>query len=704
MTMLNKLLVLAVVAAVALSAPRVLAQSGYDLFQRALTTERADGKLREAIQLYQRVVDGAKTDRALAVQALVRIADCYQKLGDTQARRVWELVARDYTDQKAEAAEAKARLMALAAPATAPGSQTARLVWKGQEAFGSVRGTISPDGRYLTFLDLATGGLALRDFKENSSRVLAQEPGNAMFYAIFSPDGRRIAYSWATRTPGKLMYDLRVISVSGPTAQPTVVYRNEEMNQLRPFGWTPDSKHVLALRSLRDGTNQITMIRPEDGHAQVLKSVNWNYTAMSLSPDGRFIAYDGLVGTGTSSKEIFVLATDGSRETKVVEGPDTNRSPLWSPDGSRLVFLSNRTGTLSLWSMPMRDGRANGPAELVKANIGDIRTQGFTRVGALHYLASGVTSVNVYIADLDDEMKVIGAPRIVSHRFVNSNSAPTWSPDGQRLAYLSSRGQAGRILVIRTMASGEEKDISLPASVQTGNLVPAPRWFPDGRSVLVLGFLPAGAGRYYRVDVATGRTELIHEANGLTGNGGLGSAAIASDGRALFYTVSATTPFSGTTNVARLDLETREVTVIRSGSGNSLAQAPDGTNLATRTFDGTPGGCALAVMPVGGGPIRDIVKTTGSCNPNRTSWTSNNHLLYVMGGNTTPNVIWHVPVDGGMPQQIGISMPGQLDNPELSPDRRHLTFAVFETGASEVWALENFLPKPIPQAPANGKR
>lgn len=689
-----RLCVLAAVAVLAVGTTRTSAQSGYDLFQKALASERADGNLRDAIRLYERVVKEFAGDRALVARSLIRMAECHQKLGNAEARTLFERVVREFADQPDAVTEARSRLAALLPP-TAPSAsaQTARLVWTDPDTLGSVRGTISSDGRYLTYLDLATGGLALRDLRDNTSRILAQEPGNALFYATFSPDGRRIAYAWATRSAKEVTYDLRVIPVSGVTTPSAIVYRNGEMSQIRPFGWTPDGKEVLVLRSLRDGTNQIALIRLADGTARVLKSVNWNYTTMSLSPDGRYIAYDSLAGTSTAPAEISVLATDASRDIKVVEGPGTNRSPTWSPDGMQLLFLSGRTGALSLWSVPMRDGRAAGVAKLVKSDIGDIRTQGFTRSGALYYLAGGVSRVNVYVADVDASMKVVGEPRIVSERFVNSNSAPTWSPDGQRLAYLSARGQRGRVLVIRTLATGEEKDIDLPADVLTGNLVPAPRWFPDGRSLLVLGFLPAGAGRYYRVDVATGHAEVLHEAKGLTGNGGLGSAAISADGMTIFYTVSATTPFSGTTNVARFDLQERHDSIVTAGAGNSLARSPDGSELAIRTFDGTPGGCALAVMSSGGGAVREVVKTTGSCNSNRLSWTANNHLLYVTGGNATPNVIWHIPVAGGEPQQMGISIAGQLYNPELSPDGRHITFAVFDTGTSEVWALENFLPK-----------
>jgi tetratricopeptide (TPR) repeat protein len=99
--------------ALAVTGIRVDAQSGYDLFQKALATERADGDLREAIRLYQRVVDGAKDDRGLAARALVRMAECHRKLGDGDARRLYERVLREYFDQSTEVDVARAGLAAV---------------------------------------------------------------------------------------------------------------------------------------------------------------------------------------------------------------------------------------------------------------------------------------------------------------------------------------------------------------------------------------------------------------------------------------------------------------------------------------------------------------------------------------------------------------------------------------------------------------
>ena len=55
----------------------IAAETGAELFQKALTAERAAGNLEEAIKLYQRVAKEFASDRALAAKALVQEARCY---------------------------------------------------------------------------------------------------------------------------------------------------------------------------------------------------------------------------------------------------------------------------------------------------------------------------------------------------------------------------------------------------------------------------------------------------------------------------------------------------------------------------------------------------------------------------------------------------------------------------------------------------
>ena len=62
------------------------AETGAELYQRAVTLEKANGNLQEAIKLYQRVAKEFASDRALAAKALVQAAKCYEKLASISTR------------------------------------------------------------------------------------------------------------------------------------------------------------------------------------------------------------------------------------------------------------------------------------------------------------------------------------------------------------------------------------------------------------------------------------------------------------------------------------------------------------------------------------------------------------------------------------------------------------------------------------------
>jgi Tol biopolymer transport system component len=64
----------------------------------------------------------------------------------------------------------------------------------------------------------------------------------------------------------------------------------------------------------------------------------------SVSPDGKSIAY-------TSDEKLVVSLVDGSEFRQLTDGEFRDRAPRWSPDGSTLLFYSNRTGTYEVWSV-----------------------------------------------------------------------------------------------------------------------------------------------------------------------------------------------------------------------------------------------------------------------------------------------------------------------------------------------------------------
>jgi Tol biopolymer transport system component len=599
---------------------------------------------------------------------------------------------------------------ALQSPATT--RPVLRQIWT--PAVDQYLGVLSLDGRYLGFRDGATGDLVVRDLTEGTDLRLTNtggwvaSGGDHARNPVISPDGRQVAYAWFTGKTRQV--DLRILPLSaGEPIQPRVLYRGDEA-ELEPRAWSPDGKQLLVLRTLKDDTNQIAMVSVQDGTIRVLKSLDWRHPGTaSLSPDGRSITYDFPAAANVAARNIFLLASDGSRESVIVQNSADDQSPLWSPDGSKVLFLSDRTGRNALWAVPIDGGRAAGPAESVKADI-DIREfsiLGMTRSGALYYVSGGGRR-RVYVAELDATAKAAQAPVPVAERFIDSAGAPAWSPDGQYLAYLSFRSPRSTVLIVRTLKTGEERDIPLRLLVGNGyangsaEVVPV-QWFPDGGSVLVVSDEPSRPGLgYYRVSLTSGNAELLH----YTRTKSLRShqPALSPDGKAIFYIER----FGDEeTRLMRFDLDARREREMRRTVGpqaiTSLAVSADGAHMAYFLWSCPNYDCvtSIEVMPAGGGEVHEVFRRTYWDDWSRIgglAWTRDQRYL-LFARRETVNVrefepranLWRVPVIGGEPEYMGISVAGRLHFPQVHPDSRRIAFEARESAPREVWALENFL-------------
>ena len=679
----------------------VLAQAPRSIeaqFKAAQHKEGVEGDLRGAIEQYARVAQG--TDRALAARALIRMADCYQKLGDSQARNVYERLVREFSDQTAAAAEARAFLSSLQMTAVPQTRQIARQIWAGRGVDGG--GTPSPDGRYLSFTDWDTGDLAVRDLTKNTTRRLTNTggwvaSGDYASESVVSPDGRQVAYAWFVENEFK--NELRVLSLATDNpARPRVILRTERNDYSRPVAWTPDGTQLVVLRSLPDKTNQIGIVAVQDGSYRSIKSLEWRYPRrLSLSPDGQHLAYDVPAGDNGSARDILALATNGSRETTVVGGPANDSSPLWSPDGSQLLFLSDRTGNNALWTIPVEAGQPKGSPVLAKADVGPMSLLGITKNGLLHYFVPGSSRKNLYIAGLSS-MKASSSPSVATESFVNGNLGPAWSHDGEYLAYYSLRNPP--VLVVRSAKTSDERVIPLPAAV-TYPFNTGPKWFPDGRSLLVLSADAQGTGvGFYRLVLETGQTELLFRINR-----GTSSYDLSADGKTIFYVLQHA--ISG--KLMRFDIDSgRETELKKDEWFITVAASPDGSQVAyvksIRKSLGTgPSGPAkptdapsvVEVMPAAGGPSREAFRSGnwyGGARYNALAWSPDQRFILFVQDD---GALWRVPVSGGEAQQVGISMKARIKSPAVHPDGTRIVFAAVDQDNSEVWTLENFLPAAV---------
>jgi Tol biopolymer transport system component len=660
-------------------------------FQAALQKETVDGNLKGAIEDYRAIAMRQGVARDLAAQALLRMADAYQKLGDPQGRAVYGQLIRDFPDQRQLVDMARIRLAALEGPVATSGLSLKRI------RSGEFIISVSPDERWalVNEFNAAANGvtgadLVLLDLRSGTRHVLDKHPGTGAYVegdAVFSPDGRQVAYHMVLAA-GTNDHQLRIVPVDG-SSPPRVVYESKRSNDQYVFvkGWTPDGRRLLISPELNDQTWTLAMLTIADGTIQTIKSFGWAQVHAALSPDGRYIAYAAPIRDDDVTRDLFILSVDGTQEVPLVQHPAHDSDPAWSADGTHVLFRSNRTRRASLWAIPVKNGRPAGDAMQVKDDVPIGRQLGpqlhatVTRSGALYYTVAPARQ-SVYHVALGSDGKAAGQPRIATNHEVNSDCCAAVSPDGKRLAYYS---RSPRVLVIRDLGTGSEQEIPLTLEI-TFLLSTGPQWFPDGRSVMVHGMVPQrGGNRQYRVDLATGRAELLPT------SGVFVHSDLAPDGRGILAAVN---------GLRWHDLDSREVTTLKEREpeiGNySPTISPDGTQIAYWQFrDGTPGISSITVANRNGTDARIVCtcEFPGVSRPmNVLTWTPNQqHLLFADPDGT----LWRVSVTGGAREPLGVSLPPRVQGLNVQPDGRGLYVTSLEdSDQAELWVLENFLPRP----------
>ena len=681
------------------AAPRKSDQQELSL-QKAIQTETVDGDLKSAIEQYKKIAQGR--DRAVAAKALVRMGECYEKLGDTEARKAYERVVRDFGDQKDLAETARTRLAALgrAGGIGHPPGVTLRKVWAIDRR--QLTGSPTPDGRYFSFRDPETGDLALRDLVTGQNRRLTnkgtwKDSNEHAYGSVISGDGRQIAYAWCNK---EKFYELRVIGIDG--SNPHTVYRDKEFGfWISVFQWTADGKQILANVGKSGEEYHLALIPAAGGPVRVLKTPSRLWWDASLSPDGRFLVYDAWKGNGPDV-DIFLLPLEGGQEVPLVQSPAMEAGPVWMPDGKKVLFGSDRTGTNGFWTIDVVEGKPRGIPQLLKDGVagafGSTHGNGFTRRGDFYFSTS--TGIGeVYVTELDPaEGKMLRPPAPAAPRFVGSTWAPSWSPDGRRLAYYR-RGdwQKPPTHVILSVETGEARDV--PVKLEP-NLVHV-HWFPDGKSVLVGAWESSKHDQFgfYRVDIQTGDYRLVLSSPGP----GIGHAELSPDGKTLFFFSPGEPKLRG--GIISRDLESgkeRELARVPYLAGTGwarLAASPDGRYLTFRSPVDETQWTALRLLPATGGELRELCRFRQSETDDFTelAWTPDgrNVLIVRRTGKDGISELWRIPIAGGEPQRTGLSMES-MGIVAPHPDGRRIAF---ESGnrsgePNELWVLENFLPKP----------
>jgi len=658
------------------------------LFEKAKFTMETKGDMNGAIKIFSDIIKKYPKEREYAAKSQLYIGLCYEKLGVKEAQKAYQKVVNSYPEQTEAVKLANEKLSLLLRAVTVTGKENKEFIIRKVKEGTDVgfEGSVSPDGRYLSYVDWDTGDLAIYEIATGNKRRLTNkgswdESGEFAYYSRWSPDGKQVVYDWYT---AESLMELRIVGLDG--SKPRILYSNKQVTWTQTYGWSPDGKQILACLFKDNEQNQIVLVSTADGSVRVLKTIGQDRPEyMNFSPDGHYIVYDFQQKEDSQVRDISILSTDGSSEIPLIEHPANDKVLGWAPDGKNILFASDRRNSTDAWVIQFSDGKVQGIPILVKANIGQVNPMGFTRKGSFYYDLSEFTWA-IYFAELDPESgKILAPPKKLSTRFEGSLTQPEYSPDGKYIAYISNESD----ISIQSLETGkmQEFPFRLLRNINT------PRWSPDGRSILVGGWGRGnGVSGVYRIDTQSGIFTLLFPSAGHFS----WTHEWSSDGKAIF--LGRCSEKQTLSQIMLRDIESGTEKELYRESADKimdcrLSCSPDGKWLA---FFIRGNDKVLRIMPAAGGEPRELYRFKGKDNLVGIRWTTDGKYILFEQKQTEEKKYswWRIPMEGGEPQKLELEW-NSIFYTSFHPDGRHIAFSSYDSKGenSGNYVMENFLPK-----------
>jgi Tol biopolymer transport system component len=385
---------------------------------------------------------------------------------------------------------------------------------------GSVGGAWNPDGVILfgaadgLHRVSATGGAPALLTKTDAAQ---QETGHG--YPQFLPDGKRFLYfveganpntqgmyassldrprerTLVVRTAAKAVYTSPMEGHPGTLVwlreqsllaqrfdaanlrlegDPAPLAEDISLNEHRAAFWTSDAG-LLTFRTGGAGRSKPVWIS-RDGKRLGEAAAEDAYGALRLSPDGKRIAIGRRLGSVFANEDLWLFEFARNIWTRFTFDSKSDQSPVWSPDGRQIAFISDRSGNYQIYRKDA--GGAGQEEQLTSGSDGKYVTD-WSRDGRylLYYEYGSKTGADLWALPLEGERKPM---LVVQTPFTEYRGR--FSPDGRWVAYVSDESGQGQVYIQAFPGAPSAPKGKWQVSSQGGI---APEWRGDGREIYFL--------------------------------------------------------------------------------------------------------------------------------------------------------------------------------------------------------------------------
>lgn len=540
--------------------------------------------------------------------------------------------------------------------------------------------TFSPDGNQIAFVwDGEQGGnqdIYVKQLGDESLHRLTTDPA-VDFWPRWSPDGRHIAFT-RELAEGSALY--LIPSLGGAERRIAQVWSNNSLFH-HLMSWSPDGESLAVIDKLTPAEPpSVYLVARQTGEKRKLTAppaAMYGDRSPTISPDGQWVAFVRVIGSGVN--DLYLVPTAGGEARRLTFDNTASPSPVWTPDGREILFLSTRGGEYNLWRVPVTGGT---PVQ-VEAAGRDLRNLAVSRQGNRLAWTQPIYDRNIWGMELADAASPNGGKRLPhslksAKPLLSSTRAdtnPDFSPDGQKIVFMSNRSGSDEIWVADSTG---EHPIQLTAFNRgsAGN----PRWSPDGRQIVFEG-RPAGSSDIYVISAEGGQPLRL-----TTDPAEDTVPHWSRDGNWIYFSSMRS---SSRHQIWRMPAAGGQAIQVTNQGGIDCMESPDGQFLYYTRERNAPG---IWRMPVGGGDETLVLDQHGA--GFWRYWAVVEHGIYFATaerpqqplieffnyatGQVTPVAVLEKGLDRGM---TGLA---------VSPDGRRLIWSQVDQDSSDIMLMENF--------------